>query len=300
MFGKKEPSNKTIYVISLPRSNSTAILMAMQSRNDTHILNEPGVHAWQCNLPKKQELPELVVDSHSQNFSEFSDVAAHIKKLGTQKHVFVKEMAFAAKDYLIEDFSLLNNKDASFFFLIRSPQKSIISHYKKLSVPLDEIVSEVLSYQDMYRLYETISEQAKDRTFIISAEDLLDNPRSAIELFCENAGINFNEQMLNWPKIELSTEWKPQADIWYRAQGSRFSLFWHGTALNSNGFDKNLESPIQTDLDGKPTFEEIKEEHRSAYMDLYREQLKHYEVFMEKYSQRIKLESTMEYFSSFS
>ncbi len=155
---------------------------------------------------------------------------------------------------------------------------------------LDERGAEVLSYRNLYDLYQSLHEKAQGRTFLISSEELLDNPLVNVKWFCKHAGIPFSPEQLHWNKLEPRYEGEVGNGVWQLSEHCIFSQHWQDSALRSTCFDRSLLNPIKTDANGETTFEEIPENHRLAYTNLYKEQYLYYQLLMKEYENSIKIE----------
>ncbi len=266
-------TNKIIFLISTSRSNSTIFLRMMHNRGDMDVFMEPGF----CMRFMGPEF--RIVDNNNNKINNFDDLISYVEDLSTTRNVFIKELSIAAKDYLTPDSSLLSNNNVYFFFLLRDPKNSLISQYKKRPISLNATDKAIVSYQDEWNLYRSIGEQAKERTFLMSSEDLLNNPSVYVKRFCEQAGIVFSTEQLHWDKLEPIYE----DDCWHLSKNCMFSKHWQDNALRSTCFDNTLVSKVKTDERGEPTFEELDQQHRAAYRTFYKEQMVYYQLLLKEY-----------------
>lgn len=271
-----------IFLISLPRSNSTAFLRMMENRKDMAILHELGVYAYHKKLAVAQGNSEFTSDLVNHQFPSYAAVAKHIEEQSQQGVVFVKEMAFAAQGYLQEEFSLLDRENVFYFFLVRDPAECFVSHYQKMPLPIDETMAEILSYKLIYDLQQKVSAKAPERTFILRAETLIANPEQSVREFCRNAQIPFLPQSLQWPALQANFEGEKNNGVWNYSTNCKFLEHWHNTALQSTHFDGGLIKAKARDKDGNASFTEIFPEHRQAYQAHYAQQLPYYSLLMQQ------------------
>jgi len=249
----------------------------MDGREDMTVLNEPGGLAWQKKMRLRSNSNGSLPDQRPHNFSA---VLPFIEKQRKAKPVFVKEMAFSAKHYLLNDSYLRNNVSNYFFFLLRNPEESIISLYKKLPMAMTTSIAAALNLHDFKNLYDYIFQKVPNQTYIINSEDLLSNPTKTIEIFCRQADIPFNLNSLHWNSQEPAYQITAGKNIWYKSDGCLFSEHWNDSALKSSGFDKNLTLTVKKDINEKVTFEEIAAKHRESYLKFYNEQIEYYQFLL--------------------
>ena len=91
------------------------------------------------------------------------------------EHIFVKDMGYAISgrynDYVQGNFSRFKHT-----FLIRHPTPVAVSYQKALQKLRLPSYTKALGFQDLYSTYETVK-KIYANPLVISAEDLLDNPR---------------------------------------------------------------------------------------------------------------------------
>lgn len=100
-------------------------------------------------------------------------------------------------------------KQFHFAFLIRHPRYSIPSYYRCTIPPLDSVTGfynfmpSEAGYDEERRVFDYLKAQKLIGTkevgiTVIDADDLLDNPSGMIEAFCNQVGIEYTPDMLNW------------------------------------------------------------------------------------------------------
>ena len=113
--------------------------------------------------------------------------------------VFFKQMAH----HLIEmDRSFLSQ--CVNVLLVREPTEMLAS----LSVNLKEATLGDTGLESQVDLMEEILSEG-ETPVVLDATTLRKNPRNALEKFCENIGISFDEAMLSWPAGP-----KPEDGVW--------------------------------------------------------------------------------------
>lgn len=94
-----------------------------------------------------------------------------------------------------------------FTFLIRHPRRSIPSYWRCTIPPLQEVTGfdyfapSEAGYEELVRLFDFLIAEGivdKDNLTVLDADDMLDNPESAIRQYCERTNIDFKPSMLQW------------------------------------------------------------------------------------------------------
>ena len=95
-------------------------------------------------------------------------------------------------------------------FLIREPREVLLSYTaKRENVSLPEI-----GYCQQLELFEYEKEKTGQIPPVLDSQDVLENPKRMLSLFCERVGVDFSERMLSWPAGRRETDgvW---AKHWY-------------------------------------------------------------------------------------
>ncbi len=283
-FIKKYTSTQTegeiAILLSTPRVGSTAVLMSMKDTGRV-LFNEPGIRPYQHQFePDLIQGEKEVADIQPQTFQTFHSVLAAVnRELKRDKNIFIKEMVFAGKHYVQDPIFM----SAAYFFLLRSPEESIISNYKLCPNPVDSVLHEILGQEQTLKLCLELKNLRRS-VYFIKSEDLQKNPRVEIERLCQLARIPFKESMLQWKPLDNSLN---KVSEYFHVLPN-----WHDKAARSSGFDAGKFSNIDR-IDGKPTFKEIPENHRQAYIEFYNAQLPHYQELLKLAAQDLELRPTL-------
>ena len=123
---------------------------------------------------------------------------------------FVTERAgcrfFAQKGtaYIFHGREILDSiPNARFIYLLRNPY-DVCASKKRRRPERERIVGWVLSWNKGIRLVEAMKRAEPDRTLLIRYEDLVQDPKPAIEEICRFVGVPFEEEMLNVPHVNPS------------------------------------------------------------------------------------------------
>ncbi len=152
--------------------------------------------------------------------------------------VFAKDMAAYIPTEQFSKFTVGGFADFKHTFLIREPQKAVVSQWKACmrsgfdfsSVP----VIGANGYSKLFELFEFIRSRTGQDVTVIDAADLMKNPEYIMEQYCHQTGLPYDRKMLTWTPGEVK-DW---------AVG-RFYKDWHWNAMYSSGFG-NLPSVQET------------------------------------------------------
>ena len=269
-------NHKIVYFISPPRSLSVAFLRMMQARGDFAIMHEPSQLVF--NLANS---PDLVQSWYRQGaLRSYAQVKQSILQEAQTHNVFVKEMSFAVRDFHLNDFELMKNPDVYFVFLVRNPHHTTISMYKKIAHVFDSVSHQMpylIGYKDACDIFKVAQSNALNEPYVMSTEDLYNNPEETIKKFCEHVGIDFKPESLHWE--DLGTDFDGLKD-WHEAKYKELTNHWHGDAIRSTGFGKPHD--YELDNSGMPTFSEIiNDQHRDICKAVYLEHKHYYDLLME-------------------
>lgn len=194
-----------------PRNISTALMYSFRERQDTTVFDEP-FYAHYLNVtgrehPGREEVLKTQNPNPAQVTQEIM-LADH----GTPV-VFFKQMAH----HLIEmDRSFLSQ--CVNVLLVREPTEMLAS----LAVNLKDATLGDTGLESQVDLMEEILSEG-ETPVVLDATTLRKNPRNALEKFCENIGISFDEAMLSWPAGP-----KPEDGVWEK--------YWYHGVHASTGF----------------------------------------------------------------
>jgi hypothetical protein len=102
--------------------------------------------------------------------------------------------------------ALLTDPTIHHTFLIRHPSKAVPS-YERLCYPgsetgFDYFDPEEAGYRELRMLFDVVREanrrQGRPAPLLIESEELLKNPKDMMKLWCDDCGIDFDEDMLTW------------------------------------------------------------------------------------------------------
>ena len=182
-------SNKIIYLISPPRSSSVAFLRMMQARNDFIIMHEPTILAHHYFNHTKELQAGIITEWYNEDASKtFEEVKEKILENARIRPGIIKEMAFAAKDFLYENKDFASSSQVTFVILLRNPHHSIISFYRKVEDLFENISAykfgDLIGFKACYDIFIFLKSIGKEPVMVV-AEDLNLNPSKIVEQFCQ-------------------------------------------------------------------------------------------------------------------
>ncbi|XP_020903462.2 branched-chain-amino-acid aminotransferase-like protein 2 [Exaiptasia diaphana] len=145
---------------------------------------------------------------------------------------FFKDMAYYMRnklDLLLEG----GLKDFKHSFLIRDPAEvmtSLYRVYKNLDSPGYSNFNQAdTGFQELYHLYQFVTEHLDLNPVVVDADDLLDNPSKVLKNYCKAVGIRYEASM---------TSWEPGP--WTHSNPG-FCLGWHTSVEKSSGFTPRVK-----------------------------------------------------------
>lgn len=281
----QELPHKIIWLVSPPRSLSTALTRSVYARGDFQVMIEPSLRISRFGVANRGDFNPAHPDlSAPKNFPDLKK-AVFTKVLDS--HIFIKDIGSSVKNFLSNDPDLLKNKDVHFVFLVRDPHHSVLSMYKKQAEQgikraerLDAI-SRMIGYRSCYELFATLEEKAENKPVVLVAEDLYLNSEATLKELCAAIQIPYSEDMLHWE--ELGDDFT--GEEWCMNKKPKAMHIWHDDAIKSTGF--KMPSQYAVDKFGNPTFAEVSDpKRRELWKAVYLENLKPYENFFNKNHQR--------------
>lgn len=269
-------NNKLIFLVSAPRSLSTAFLRMMVERKDFKIFNEPSTATYNV-----KHYPESKAYYSTKRVDCYEDVMQQILNSLQTDNVFVKEMSFAFEEFIQCYPSLLQQKNVYFIFLIRNPHHCIISYYKKMSPQFLEYtlpnLFNLTASKQLYQVYKLVSEQATNKPFVIQAENLVADPNACVMDYCRYVDIPFMPESLQWKSLKPNVG---QTQLGQENINTQGMYDWFKEAMQSQHFHQ--PSNYNLDAYGKPEFSEIEDlSHRKICQETYEQYNYYYQELKE-------------------
>jgi hypothetical protein len=233
-----------------PRSISTAFERVFIERGDFKVLHEP-FSALYYVYEKRVDCPGQHIDPDAP--MSYPDIKKWILAEAEKTPVFFKDMCYHPFDHIIKDPDFLKRMTNT--FLIREPEKTILSHY----VMNPNVTSEEIGYELEFNLFEKVREITGTAPVLIDADDLENDPAGVTQAYCQAVGIPFIAEALSWEAGKHIKDW----DSWEE---------WHVDATHSSGIQKNFEK-FDFGLDDKPNLRTYYDYHLPLYEKLYAQRI---------------------------
>ena len=266
-------SNKIVYLISPPRSLSTAFLRMIQARGDFDAMNEPSLdvfHHLRQGGPNSQFFSK-------DSYKTFEELDQAIVKKAEQTNIFVKEISFSVEKFFLNNNDLLKRNNTHFIILVRNPHHALISFYNKCGgwIKRDTFTTETC-YASLYAIFQHLKKHAVNKPAIVLSESLYSTPSVTLPNICNFLAIPYLATAGSWQALDTTftgTSWHHFANTPHRANK------WHSDALQSTQF----HTPTQYKIDdkGQPSFEEITNAtHREICTTIYHKNLEYYNLLL--------------------
>ncbi|GAA5842562.1 hypothetical protein JCM11251_004904 [Rhodosporidiobolus azoricus] len=247
------PSNVILWCH--PRSASTMFECMLLTRQDEfRVLHEPAGEAWYYG---KERISKRFGEEERKKSGNTEETYEKSWRAISERHptlrTFSKDMAQYLIDLCLPPGSvapslshtpttpsnptliptpLLLAPHIKHTFLIRHPAKAVPS-YARLCHPGSETGFEYfdpkeMGYKELRKLFDFVKQETGETPLLIEAEGLLENPTETVKMWCKEAGIEFDESMLDWEDASHG-----HFDKWPG---------FHNDAINSKGVGKRDSS----------------------------------------------------------
>lgn len=212
------------------RSLSTALMRAWENRQDTCVWDEPLFpHYLYCLHTGLASGPSYSSDISilEQYETDWRKIVAAMtnaplpagKIVQFQKHITLYAHPPMTLDWLPQ----LSNA-----FLIRHPRATLASlHCRRPHFNLEDT-----GWLQLEHIFASVCEATATIPPLITAEDLLRNPRHILSLLCDALELEFTETMLRWPAGARSSD-------------AKWGYQWYQSVRNSTGFKPPTKKKIE-------------------------------------------------------
>lgn len=226
-----------------PRNISTAMMRSFEARGDSFVTDEPlysyYLHETRADHPMRDEIIATYDFDRQKVVDWLSGPVPNEKNIWYQKHM---------AHHLLPNIDNSWIKNFQNCFLIREPKEVLLSYNK-----MRETVNlEGLGYRQQTDLFDFIKTYTGEIPAVIDSQDVLENSRKILALLCENIGIEFKEDML---------EWKPGL----RDTDGVWAEHWYNSVKETTGFGKY--QPKTEELPSE--YDSLLEECREFYNKLW-------------------------------
>ncbi|MCF6305607.1 MAG: HAD family hydrolase [Rhodobacteraceae bacterium] len=198
-----------------PRNLSTAMMYSFAARDDCAVWDEPFYAAYLAATglehPMRDEILAAGEQDHRKVAKKCLSAIPEGKSLFYQKHM---------TQHMIPEFDKGWLAGVKNVFLIRHPAKVMASYLvKREGSTLNDI-----GFWQQETLFDQVAESIGETPVVIDSDDILKDPKAALKGLCGAIDIDFQPQMLRWPKgpNENDGAWAPH---WYKSvwQSTGFS-----------------------------------------------------------------------------
>ncbi len=204
-----------LFVWSGPRNISTALMRSFENRKDTKVYDEPFYAYYLKKTNLNHPMKDEIINHYHTN-----------------------------EDEVINLITKEDNKDKIFY------QKHMTHHILD-ETRLDWInkgINQDVGFKKLYEIFKKLN--SKD-PIIINSDYLLENPEKYLKILCQKLNLDFDQNMLNWPKGYRDTD-----GIW--------SKVWYQDVISSTTFNtKNYKEYIVP-----KTYENIYKECLDIYEEI--------------------------------
>lgn len=229
-FLQTSSTTRRVCLWTVPRSVSTAFSLSVTTLPSVKLLFEP------YSVPYYRQNPITYMPDSQLNYSYEEADEILLRDYPGKTAVFIKDFPYEIRTryeiFLGERF-----KDFSHSFLIRDPQRAVLSCYRAEPRSFKDFNEQgTMGYTALYELYTLLKSKLNFDPVIIDADDLLAKPESMMKSYCERVGLPYKEGMTKWePYSGLTQDFKDQYFFGYH---------WVNTALKSSGLQKPSTIPV--------------------------------------------------------
>lgn len=197
-----------------PRNISTAMMRSWGNRADTTVIDEPFYAHYLQYTGYDHPDANKIIATYETDWSAIVD--GLIGKIPTNKSIYYqKHMTHHMLDHIDRAWM----KQVTNCFLIRDPGRMIVSFAKVIPDPtLDQ-----MGLSQQVELFDYVCDVTGQIPPVITAKDVLLDPRATLSRLCSAIDIEFDESMLSWEKGRRASD-----GIW--------AEHWYASVEQSTGF----------------------------------------------------------------
>jgi hypothetical protein len=207
-----------------PRNISTAMMYSFASRPDCEVWDEPFYAFSLKERGNDHPLKREIMASYEWRYEAVVDRClsspASGRSIFYQKHMTHHMLPGFDRSWILK----LTNA-----FLIRDPLRVLASYARKW----EEVTLRDIGIVEQWEIFGLIADAKGVPPVVIDAEDVLDDPPSALKALCRALAIDYCEAMLSWPKGA-----KPYDGLW--------ASHWYNAVHASVGFEKPAAHTLAT------------------------------------------------------
>lgn len=223
---------KRVLLWTAPRCLSTAFEISISTLPDVKVLDEPFVVPYFTENPFKTEKPAIPM---SYSYEEACKML--VANYPGQAAVFAKDFPFHIQGRF-EMFLDSSLGETTHSFLIRNPQRAILSYYKtSQEIFMEAYATNKIGFTQLHDFYFFLKRSLNINPVVIDADDLLANPEAMMELYCKNVGLTYKSGMSKW-----------ESGVGWGQEQTFFDIkMWREDAIKSTGFRAPTPLPALPD-----------------------------------------------------
>ncbi|MEX1035349.1 MAG: sulfotransferase [Sneathiella sp.] len=216
-----------------PRNISTAMMRSFASRPECRAVDEPFYAYYLARTGLHHPMYKEVIASQPTNWRTVADNLNAPLPKGSS--LYIKHMTH----HMLEEVDLGVFRKHRNVFLIRDPKRAIASYAAKW----DQISTEDIGIKRQLEIFEEIRNLANRPPLVVEAEDILKNPETSLKKLCTALDIEWQAEMLRWPKGR-----RPEDGVW--------AAHWYASVEASTGFAPYEDREITLSLAQSELLEE--------------------------------------------
>ncbi len=226
-----------------PRNISTALMRAFENRSDCVVWDEP-LYGYYLSVTGLAHPGAAEIIAHQGiDWREITGRCAGA--IPEQKTVFYqKHMTL----HLLPEIDRQWMASLCHCFLIREPERVIASY----AAVREDLTLDDIGFVQQAELFDFVSETTGEIPLVIDSREFLLNPEAGLRRLCSRLGLEFENNMLDWPKGPRDSD-----GVWAR--------YWYESVWNSTSFAPYRERPLSL----KARESRIADQARPFYERLY-------------------------------
>jgi len=222
-----------IVMWSGPRNLSTAMMYSFGARTDCAVWDEPFYAAYLAKTSLNHPMRAEILAAGETNAGIVA--ARCLRDIPDSKNVFYQKHM---THHMVPEFDREWMNHVTNIFLIRDPAKVIASYNAKRENP----TLEDIGFKQQAEIFEQVVETTGNIPAVLDSDDILANPEAALRALCEHICLEFQSNMLHWPKGGHKDD-----GVW--------SSHWYKSVWESDGFAKPAASTSLLSPEGRAVFE---------------------------------------------
>lgn len=271
--------NKLIYIVSEPRSISTAMFRMFANRSDFVAFHEPTIGVYAKKHTPKEGASGMRSEDWIRDdaFASYEEMESKIMEALDNSHVVVKDISFSTIDYLLDNHTMMKNPQVHFIFLVRGPEDVLRSFYKQFGECIKEL-DIITGTKQLYTLYEKVKSISPNQVQVVFSKQFLKDPKEGTKELFANIDLPLTEESLKWESLGEDFD----GTLWHEQKRLFVFQQWHRDALKSTHIFPKNKAPSST----LPFADIEDEEQRRKLLEIYENHLPYYEMMI--HGQRLK------------